>query len=229
MASSKFIIVLTAIVVSGTAATLLAKNPGWTPDQVKGAIMQTAAAPAGYGFTGDANLLAQFGKGNGRNFSIWEGNPMGMSDESIPIYGSPLTLGLARNRIEEAGLLPTGEGKRLREDLYRRRYTQAETDAGVAGGWVGFVADQEDPLEDDPAHPIWREDWGALAAEVVQVAKLMDGLNRFRFAKDPESLAVSASARNVVSAMSAVRAPRASVAPPKTSVRRMATPSSNCP
>jgi len=41
-----------APVVSGTAATLLAKNPGWTPDQVKGAIMQTASAPAGYGSNG---------------------------------------------------------------------------------------------------------------------------------------------------------------------------------
>jgi len=41
-----------APVVSGTAATLLAKNPGWTPDQVKGAIMQTASIPAGYGSNG---------------------------------------------------------------------------------------------------------------------------------------------------------------------------------
>jgi len=40
-----------APVVSGLAATLLAKRPGWTPDQVKGAIMQTASVPAGY----DAN------------------------------------------------------------------------------------------------------------------------------------------------------------------------------
>jgi len=41
-----------APVVSGAAATLLAKNPGWTPDQVKGAIMQTASVPAGYGSNG---------------------------------------------------------------------------------------------------------------------------------------------------------------------------------
>lgn len=41
-----------APVVSGNAATLLAKNPGWTPDQVKGAIMQTASIPAGYGSNG---------------------------------------------------------------------------------------------------------------------------------------------------------------------------------
>jgi subtilisin family serine protease len=40
-----------APVVSGLAATLLAKRPSWTPDQVKGAIMQTASIPAGY----DAN------------------------------------------------------------------------------------------------------------------------------------------------------------------------------
>jgi serine protease AprX len=38
-----------APVVSGMAASLLAKNPSWTPDQVKGAIMAGAAAPAGYG------------------------------------------------------------------------------------------------------------------------------------------------------------------------------------
>jgi serine protease AprX len=41
-----------APVVSGMAATLLAKNPGWTPDQVKGAIMQTATVPWGYGSNG---------------------------------------------------------------------------------------------------------------------------------------------------------------------------------
>jgi len=37
-----------APVVSGIAATLLAANPSWTPDQVKGAIMQTASVPWGY-------------------------------------------------------------------------------------------------------------------------------------------------------------------------------------
>jgi serine protease AprX len=41
-----------APVVSGMAATLLAKNPGWTPDQVKGAIMQTASVPMGYSSNG---------------------------------------------------------------------------------------------------------------------------------------------------------------------------------
>ena len=41
-----------APVVSGIAATLLAKNPSWTPDQVKGAIMQTASVPTGYGSNG---------------------------------------------------------------------------------------------------------------------------------------------------------------------------------
>jgi len=41
-----------APVVSGVAATILAKNPGWTPDQVKGAIMQTASVPTGYGSNG---------------------------------------------------------------------------------------------------------------------------------------------------------------------------------
>ncbi len=38
-----------APVVSGLAATILAKNPAWTPDQVKGAIMQKASVPVGYG------------------------------------------------------------------------------------------------------------------------------------------------------------------------------------
>jgi serine protease AprX len=37
-----------APVVSGIAASLLAKNPSWTPDQVKGAIMAGAAVPYGY-------------------------------------------------------------------------------------------------------------------------------------------------------------------------------------
>jgi serine protease AprX len=41
-----------APVVSGLAATILAKNPTWTPDQVKGAIMQTAIAPSGYNSRG---------------------------------------------------------------------------------------------------------------------------------------------------------------------------------
>ncbi len=41
-----------APVVSGIAATLLAKNPGWTPDQVKGALMRTASVPAGYNSAG---------------------------------------------------------------------------------------------------------------------------------------------------------------------------------
>jgi len=41
-----------APVVSGIAATILAKSPGWTPDQVKGAIMQTASVPWGYNSQG---------------------------------------------------------------------------------------------------------------------------------------------------------------------------------
>jgi len=41
-----------APVVSGIAASLLAKNPSWTPDQVKGAIMQTASVPTGYNAAG---------------------------------------------------------------------------------------------------------------------------------------------------------------------------------
>jgi serine protease AprX len=41
-----------APVVSGIAASLLAKNPGWTPDQVKGAIMASVSIPTGYGSNG---------------------------------------------------------------------------------------------------------------------------------------------------------------------------------
>jgi serine protease AprX len=41
-----------APVVSGIATTILAKNPGWTADQVKGAIMQTVIVPYGYNSAG---------------------------------------------------------------------------------------------------------------------------------------------------------------------------------
>ncbi|MFN0153330.1 MAG: S8 family serine peptidase [Gaiella sp.] len=37
-----------APVVSGVAATIIANHPSWTPDQVKGAIMLSAAQPTGY-------------------------------------------------------------------------------------------------------------------------------------------------------------------------------------
>jgi len=41
-----------APVVSGIAASLIAQHPSWTPDQVKGAIMETVSVPAGYGSNG---------------------------------------------------------------------------------------------------------------------------------------------------------------------------------
>ncbi|MFO7572555.1 MAG: S8 family serine peptidase [Gaiellaceae bacterium] len=41
-----------APVVSGIAASLLAKNPSWTPDQVKGALMATTSVPSGYSSKG---------------------------------------------------------------------------------------------------------------------------------------------------------------------------------
>ena len=41
-----------APVVSGIAASILAKNPGWTPDQVKGALMEKAAQPIDYALPG---------------------------------------------------------------------------------------------------------------------------------------------------------------------------------
>ena len=50
-----------------------------------------------------------------------------LRDVSFPIYGSPLTLGLARNRIEEAGLLgrtelvPVRDGERRRDRPVRPR------------------------------------------------------------------------------------------------------------
>ena len=38
-----------APVVSGIAASLIANHPTWTPDQIKGAIMETVSVPSGYG------------------------------------------------------------------------------------------------------------------------------------------------------------------------------------
>jgi serine protease AprX len=38
-----------APVVSGIAASIIANHPSWTPDQVKGAIMETVSVPTGYG------------------------------------------------------------------------------------------------------------------------------------------------------------------------------------
>jgi serine protease AprX len=43
---------LSAPVVSGTAAQILALHPSWTPDQVKGALMETAFALPSAGFAG---------------------------------------------------------------------------------------------------------------------------------------------------------------------------------
>lgn len=41
-----------APVVSGIAASIIAKNPTWRPDQVKGAIMETVSVPSGYASNG---------------------------------------------------------------------------------------------------------------------------------------------------------------------------------
>jgi serine protease AprX len=41
-----------APVVSGIAASLLARNPAWTPDQVKGALMSGVSIPSGYASNG---------------------------------------------------------------------------------------------------------------------------------------------------------------------------------
>ena len=41
-----------APVVSGIVASIIANNPTWTPDQVKGAIMETVSVPAGYSSDG---------------------------------------------------------------------------------------------------------------------------------------------------------------------------------
>jgi serine protease AprX len=41
-----------APVVSGIVATILAHHPTWTPDQVKGAVMETVSVPTGYGSAG---------------------------------------------------------------------------------------------------------------------------------------------------------------------------------
>jgi serine protease AprX len=52
-----------APVVSGLAATLLSRNPSWTPDQVKGALMLGAAAPSGYGSNGALGVGVANGAG----------------------------------------------------------------------------------------------------------------------------------------------------------------------
>jgi subtilisin family serine protease len=52
---------LAAPIVSGAAALLLAEHPSWTPDDVKGALMESAsatAAPAFAGGIGEVNLAA---------------------------------------------------------------------------------------------------------------------------------------------------------------------------
>ena len=41
-----------APLVAGAAASILARNPGWTPDQVKGALMESAHVPSGYNSLG---------------------------------------------------------------------------------------------------------------------------------------------------------------------------------
>jgi len=41
-----------APVVSGMAAAIISKHPNWTPDQVKGAIMETVSVPTGYSSIG---------------------------------------------------------------------------------------------------------------------------------------------------------------------------------
>jgi serine protease AprX len=57
-----------APVVSGTASYLLAVHPGWTPDQVKGALMLTADRPGGYAsFAGLGVGVVDAGSANGVN------------------------------------------------------------------------------------------------------------------------------------------------------------------
>ncbi|GBF91834.1 hypothetical protein Rsub_04939 [Raphidocelis subcapitata] len=53
-----------------------------------------------------------------------------------------------------------------------------EPEIGVDGGWLGFVPGLEDPLEDDPAHPLWGEEWGPAAAEVLERAREIGNLAR---------------------------------------------------
>jgi len=56
-----------APVVSGAAALILTKNPGWTPDQVKGALMYTARPTAAAGMSlgvGEVNAKAAYDLGN---------------------------------------------------------------------------------------------------------------------------------------------------------------------
>lgn len=50
-----------APVVSGLAANILAQHPDWTPDQVKGALMLSARAPAGYAAGGALGVGIVYG------------------------------------------------------------------------------------------------------------------------------------------------------------------------
>lgn len=61
-----------------------------------------------------------------------------------------------------------------------------------------FDAAVEEGTQGRRAHVGASAELNALADEVVQVVKVLDGLNRFRFAKDAESLAAWASASNVL-------------------------------
>ena len=46
-----------------------------------------------------------------------------------------------------------------------------EPEVGPGGGWLGFVPGLDDPLEDDPAHALWGEEWGRAAAEGAGAAR----------------------------------------------------------
>jgi hypothetical protein len=61
-----------------------------------------------------------------------------------------------------------------------------------------FDAAVEQGTQGRRAHVGASAELDTVADEVVQVVKVMDGLNRFRFAKDAESLAAWASASNVL-------------------------------
>lgn len=61
-----------------------------------------------------------------------------------------------------------------------------------------FDAAVEQGAQGRRAHVGASADLDAVADEVVQVVKVMDGLNRYRFEKDPERLAAWESASNVV-------------------------------
>ena len=82
-----------------------------------------------------------FGGGDGA-----AGGGAGSAAPSAPVAAAP-----SAPEVDESRLLAEGNGRAQREDLFRRRYTQAETDAGVA---LNAAVILEDPRRIQEAMPL---------------------------------------------------------------------------